>query len=106
MPEKQSQPNPLEGGKGRIDEVDQSKGVFPAGASHPPGAEPRTPGEMGGGSYDESGRGGVELPSGPVTPREPVVEPGHQTSANVGDEEPGGQEKPTEKLPPHERGKK
>lgn len=106
MSVKQPQPDPLAAGKGRIDEVDQSKGVFPAGVPHPPDAEPRMPGSMGGGSYEESGRGGVELPGGPVAPRAPVVEPGNQAPANVVDEERGGPEKPIEKLPPHERAKK
>lgn len=73
MAVKQPQLDPLEAGKGRIDEVDQSKGVFPAGVPHPPGAEPRMPASMGGGSYEESGRAGVELPGGAVAPGAPVA---------------------------------
>ncbi|MDC3961924.1 hypothetical protein [Polyangium jinanense] len=53
--------NPLTQGKGRTDEVDQSKGIYPFGRPHPPDAEIRPPGSLGGGSYDESGRGGVAL---------------------------------------------
>ncbi|MDI1482669.1 hypothetical protein [Polyangium sp. y55x31] len=53
--------NPLTQGKGRTDEVDQSKGIYPFGRPHPPDAEMRSPGELGGGSYEESGRGGVAL---------------------------------------------
>lgn len=63
------------------------------------------PGSMGGGSYEESGRGGVELPGGAVASREPVVVRGDQPEADVGEVEQGGPEKPIEKLPPHERGK-
>jgi len=53
--------NPLTQGKGRTDEVDQSKGIFPLGVPHPPDAEMRPAGSLGGGSYEESGRGGVGL---------------------------------------------
>ncbi len=59
MARKKAKPDPLTLGKGRSDEVDQSKGIFPAGVPHPEGAEERTPGELGGGPYEESGRGGV-----------------------------------------------
>jgi len=105
MSVKQPQPDPLEAGKGRIDEVDQSKGVFPPGVPHPPGAEPRMPGSMGGGSYEESGRGSIELPSGAVTPREPVVERGDQPEADVDEEEQGEAEQTTESESPGKRDK-
>jgi quercetin dioxygenase-like cupin family protein len=49
--------DPVRQGKGRRDEVDSSKGVFPPGVPHPPGAEVRAPGTIGG-PYEESGRGG------------------------------------------------
>ncbi|MDI1437669.1 MULTISPECIES: hypothetical protein [Polyangium] len=55
--------NPLTQGKGRTDEVDQSKGIYPFGTPHPPDAEMRPPGSLGGGSYEESGRGGVGFSS-------------------------------------------
>ncbi|MCL2449170.1 MAG: cupin domain-containing protein [Polyangiaceae bacterium] len=57
--------DPLRQGKGRRDEVDAKHGVFPPGAPHPQGAEVRAPGTIGGGPYDESGRGGPA----PVPPR-------------------------------------
>ena len=101
MAEKEAQPNPLEAGKGRIDEVDQSKGIFPQGRPHPPGAEPRTPGSFGGGSYQESGRGGVELPGGPAAPRPAVG----AVSEEPKSEERSESKEPAGSLPPHERGK-
>jgi hypothetical protein len=61
MPREDETNNPLTQGKGRTDEVDQSKGIFPPGVPHPPGAEIRSPGSLGGGSYEESGRGGVGI---------------------------------------------
>ena len=106
MAKKETQPNPLEGGKGRIDEVDQSKGIFPAGVPHPPAAQPRSPGSIGGGSYEESGRGGVEFPHGPIGPRAPVDEPVHEPEASVDVEKPGESKEPAGALPPHEREKK
>ena len=101
MAEKAARPNPLEGGKGRIDEVDQSKGIFPSGVPHPPDAETRTPGSFGG-PYEESGRGGVELPSGPVGPRAPVDEPVNEPQAIVEEEK----KEPAGALPPHKREQK
>ncbi|MDC0744581.1 hypothetical protein [Polyangium mundeleinium] len=59
--------NPLTQGKGRTDEVDQSKGIYPFGTPHPPDAEMRSPGSLGGGSYEESGRGGVGFSTEPAT---------------------------------------
>ncbi|WP_437585286.1 hypothetical protein [Sorangium sp. So ce1000] len=59
---------PREQGNGRIDEVDQSKGIFRLDGPHPKDAELRAPGSLGGGSYEESGRGG---PAGSIEPREP-----------------------------------
>ncbi|MDI1450248.1 hypothetical protein QHF85_39785 [Polyangium sp. 6x1] len=56
--------NPLTQGKGRTDEVDQSKGIYPFGTPHPPDAEMRSPGSFGG-PYEESGRGGVALSQEP-----------------------------------------
>lgn len=52
---------PLAQGETQKDEVDQSKGIFPAGVPHPAGAPVRPPGELGGGPYEESGRGGVAV---------------------------------------------
>lgn len=53
----EQRPDPLTLGKGRSDEVDQSKGIFRPETPHPEGAEVRAPGELGGGPYEESGRG-------------------------------------------------
>ncbi|WP_437283927.1 hypothetical protein [Sorangium sp. So ce406] len=57
-------------GKGRVDEVDQSKGIFRLDGPHPKDAELRAPGTLGGGPYEESGRGG---PAGSLEPRDPSV---------------------------------
>lgn len=57
------QPDPMAAGKGRIDEVDQSKGIFRLDTPHPPDAELRAPGTLGGGPYEESGRGGLSSSS-------------------------------------------
>ncbi|XYH92834.1 hypothetical protein ACMHYB_33825 [Sorangium sp. So ce1128] len=57
-------------GKGRIDEVDQSKGIFRLDGPHPRDAELRAPGTLGGGPYEESGRGG---PAGTLESRDPGV---------------------------------
>jgi hypothetical protein len=51
----------LSAGKGRSDEVDASRGIFPPGAPHPEGAEVRMPGSLGGGPYQESGRSGLHM---------------------------------------------
>jgi len=61
MARDEANPDPLAQGKGRIDEVDQSRGIFPAGVPHPEGAPVRAPGALGGGPYEESGRGGVAI---------------------------------------------
>lgn len=45
---------------GTSDEVDASKGIWPADVPHPKDAEPRMAGELGGGPYDESGRSSLE----------------------------------------------
>lgn len=50
--------DPMTRGKGRVDEVDQSKGIFRLDGPHPKDAELRAPGTLGGGPYEESGRGG------------------------------------------------
>ncbi len=44
----------------RSDEVDASKGIFPADVPHPDDAETRMAGELGGGPYEESGRSSLE----------------------------------------------
>ncbi len=56
--------DPLAQGRGRTDEVDQSRGIFPPGVPHPKDAEVRPPGALGGGPYEESGRGGVGASEG------------------------------------------
>ncbi|WP_437629562.1 hypothetical protein [Sorangium sp. So ce854] len=92
-------------GKERIDEVDQSKGIFRLDGPHPKDAELRAPGTLGGGPYEESGRGG---PAGSLEPRDPSV-----TAAGAAapqDEQPqsasdGGaaeEAKPIGALPQHE----
>jgi len=104
MAEKEAQRNPLEEGKGRVDEVDQWKGIFPGGGPHRPGAEPRTPGSLGGGSYQESGRGGVELPGGPAAPAPPRATLGEVSNEPQAEERSESKE-PAGSLPQHERGK-
>jgi len=64
MARQHARPDPLTQGKGRRDEVDQSKGIFPPGVAHPKDAEVRAPGALGGGPYDESGRGGIAVSAG------------------------------------------
>ncbi|WP_437963431.1 hypothetical protein WMF04_27310 [Sorangium sp. So ce260] len=66
----EGRPEPQAQGKGRIDEVDQSKGIFRLDGPHPKDAELRAPGTLGGGPYEESGRGG---PAGSLEPRDPSV---------------------------------
>jgi hypothetical protein len=102
MAEKETRPDPFAEGKGRIDEVDQSKGFFPPNVPHPPGAEIRPPGSIGGGPYEESGRGGTGVSIGQPTAGGASVDkpPGE---AGKSGEEPG-QTKETEPagvLPPH-----
>ncbi|MGK3993060.1 hypothetical protein [Sorangium sp. So ce1024] len=92
-------------GKGRIDEVDQSKGIFRLDGPHPKDAELRAPGTLGGGPYDESGRGG---PAGSLEPREPSVTAAGGGVAAAQEDEPapdGGEAeeaKPIGALPQHE----
>ncbi|AUX44218.1 uncharacterized protein SOCE26_056820 [Sorangium cellulosum] len=66
--DKERRDEPLAQGKGRVDEVDQSKGIFRLDGPHPKDAELRAPGTIGGGPYEESGRGG---PAGSLEPRDP-----------------------------------
>ncbi|WP_437565380.1 hypothetical protein [Sorangium sp. So ce542] len=66
----EERPEPQAQGKGRIDEVDQSKGIFRLDGPHPKDAELRAPGTLGGGPYEESGRGG---PAGSLEPRDPSL---------------------------------
>jgi hypothetical protein len=99
--------DPLTQGQGRTDEVDQSRGIFPLGVPHPEGAEIRPAGAIGGGPYDESGRGGVEVTfehsSSDLVDRLPATGP-------TGEEAPQGEraeeKEPKGALPPHEQGKK
>ena len=44
----EGRPEPQAQGKGRIDEVDQSKGIFRLDGPHPKDAELRAPGTLGG----------------------------------------------------------
>lgn len=68
--DEKERPEPQAQGKGRIDEVDQSKGIFRFDGPHPKDAELRAPGTLGGGPYEESGRGG---PAGSLEPRDPSI---------------------------------
>lgn len=104
--------NPLTQGKGRTDEVDQSKGIYPFGRPHPPDAEMRSPGELGGGSYEESGRGGVAISSeqstsgaGAVGPSitKPSMEQGLGTTNEPSEAERAPE--PKGALPRHEESK-
>ncbi|MDI3289625.1 hypothetical protein [Polyangium sp. 15x6] len=102
--------NPLTQGKGRTDEVDQSKGIYPFGSPHPPDAEMRPPGSLGGGSYDESGRGGVSFaPERSTSGAGEVGASSAQQSVEQGlseeaDRAPEPQE-PKGALPPHDERK-
>ncbi len=106
--EKESQPDPLTQGKGRTDEVDQSKGFFPLGVPHPEGAEIRSPGSIGGGPYEESGRGGVATGNEPSTSgawpdRTPATAP---IGGEAQEGERAEEKEPKGALPPHEQAKK
>jgi hypothetical protein len=104
--EDENRPDPLTQGKGRIDEVDQSKGFFPPGVPHPEGAEIRMPGSIGGGSYDESGRGGVDVSPGQSTSGTSAMDMERATGAMGGEAPEGERTEETEHkgaLPPHER---
>ena len=83
----EGRPDPLTQGKGRKDEVDQSRGIFPPGVPHPEGAEIRTPGSLGGGPYEESGRGGVDVSIGQSTSRTPLPD---EEAEGSGEEAQGG----------------
>ncbi|AUX23837.1 uncharacterized protein SOCEGT47_043670 [Sorangium cellulosum] len=101
----EKRPDPMTQGKGRVDEVDQSKGIFRLDGPHPRDAELRAPGALGGGPYEESGRGG---PAGSLEPREPSV--AAAGAATPPEEEPKAGEgesaqdeaKPVGALPQHE----
>jgi len=104
--------NPLTQGKGRTDEVDQSKGIYPFGTPHPPDAEMRAPGSLGGGSYEESGRGGVGLSTersttgaGEVsaTSAKQNVDPGFGPADEASERAP--EPEPKGALPQHEESK-
>ena len=99
----QSNPDPSRQAEGRTDEVDQSKGIFPPGVPHPEGAETMPPGKLGGGPYEESGRGGVAGESRPLDQPNPAVESasGGETSGEEreGDRDAEDQE-PRGALPP------
>ena len=66
--------NPSTQAEGRSDEVDQSKGIFPPGVPHPKDADSLPPGKLGGGPYEESGRGGVVGASASLDRPDPAVE--------------------------------
>lgn len=104
---RESRPDPLTQGKGRTDEVDQSKGIFPPGVPHPEGAEVRTPGSLGGGPYEESGRGGVEAAAGQSTAGEAPAD-AEEAAGQAGGEAPEGEgaeeKEPKGALPRHEQG--
>ncbi|MRG97591.1 hypothetical protein [Polyangium spumosum] len=98
--------NPLTMGKGRTDEVDQSKGIFPPGVRHPPDAEIRSPGSLGGGSYEESGRGGVELGWEPSSAGAGSAQQGTGAMNEASAEQAPEPSEPKGALPPHEEEKK
>lgn len=107
--QKENQADPLTEGKGRTDEVDQSKGFFPPGVPHPPAAEIRTPGSIGRGPYEESGRGGLDVSIGPSTSGTAPRATGPATGPVSGEAPQGerAEEKaPQGALPPHEQRKK
>jgi hypothetical protein len=96
---KQSKPDPSLQTEGRFDEVDQSKGIFPPGVPHPKDAESLPPGKLGGGPYEESGRGGVAGESRPLDQPNPAVESasgaempgeGREDDRDAEDQEPRG----------------
>ncbi|WP_438013600.1 hypothetical protein WMF18_21965 [Sorangium sp. So ce315] len=103
--DKKARSEPQAQSKGRIDEVDQSKGIFRLDGPHPKDAELRAPGTLGGGPYEESGRGG---PAGSLEPRDPSVTAAGAGAAAAQEEEPapdGGaaeEAKPIGALPQHE----
>lgn len=99
--------DPLTQGKGRSDEVDQSKGIFPPGVPHPADAEIRPPGSLGGGPYDESGRGGVSTSIGQSGSSLNAVPTGQQAGGEAPREEQTAEnEEPKGALPPHDESKR
>ncbi|HEU4538419.1 MAG TPA: hypothetical protein VFS00_30070 [Polyangiaceae bacterium] len=110
-------PDPMAGGRGRADEVDQSKGIFPPGVPHPEGADIMAPGALGGGPYEESGRGGAyfapDLPEGGARrPKRAGAKAdeekgeGERDAAKAGeqkdaDERDAAKGEPVGELPPH-----
>ncbi|MGK3984440.1 hypothetical protein WME99_15450 [Sorangium sp. So ce136] len=99
----EERPEPQAQGKGRIDEVDQSRGIFRLDGPHPRDAELRAPGTLGGGPYEESGRGG---PAGSLEPRDPgVAAAGAAASSEealVADDGAAEEAQPVGALPQHE----
>lgn len=105
MTRHKKQSNPPAQSKGTSDAVDQSKGVFPFGVPHPPDAEQRAPGEMGG-PYEESGRGSPELSLGHSavgSSTDPALVEAALKAAEQPDVEQRREEDETPKgsLPPH-----
>lgn len=102
---KRASPDPQTPGKGRVDEVDQSRGIFPPGVPHPEGAEIRPPGSLGGGPYEESGRGGVMGVGRSLEQPNPAVESAGEETATP--DAPSAEEQaPKGALPPHEEQKR
>lgn len=98
-----SRPDPSIPTERRSDEVDQSKGIFPPGVPHPADADSLPPGKLGGGPYEESGRGGVVGASASLDRPDPAAEsasseeaPGEATSDAVSPED----QKPKGELTP------
>ncbi|WP_437979524.1 hypothetical protein [Sorangium sp. So ce117] len=81
----------------RFDEVDQSKGIFRLDGPHPKDAELRAPGSLGGGPYEESGRGG---PAGSLELRETGTEATAAGAAAPPEEEPPPESGATEQAQP------
>lgn len=109
--QKKSRPDPSTQGKGQIDEVDQSKGVFPPGVPHPEGAELRYPGSIGGGPYEESGRGGIGVLGGRQSSSRTSPKDSEPVAAERTDDEEPQAERPEDEekkpggvLPPHKQG--
>ncbi|WP_437972691.1 hypothetical protein WMF11_26425 [Sorangium sp. So ce295] len=81
----------------RFDEVDQSKGIFRLDGPHPKDAELRAPGSLGGGPYEESGRGG---PAGSLELRETGAEATAAGAAAPPEEETLPESGATEQVQP------
>jgi hypothetical protein len=98
-----SNPDPSKPAEGRFDEVDQSKGIFPPNVPHPEGAETRLPGKLGGGPYEESGRGGVAGVGRSLDQPNPAVESasgGETSGETTADERDAEDQEPKGALPP------